>query len=244
MKKTLIVDDEEQARLYLAKILTASFPNMNILFAGSPAEAMIILEKQPIEMLFLDVEMPGMNGLDLLHSLREKQIDVPVIIVSAYNKVEFVKKALRLNVVDYLDKPVDPIELEAVVNKLITNGKTNGSLQDNNGTISSETEKISLPTDKGTMYVEPEKLLYFRANKRTSFVGLIDNEKEILVRDNLVGLEKKLSTSHFKRVSRQYIINLHYLLFVNRSKYLVLKAKNKEVKVEKIYPQIVDELTK
>lgn len=237
MKRALIVDDEVQARLYLAKMLTVTFPDMEVQLAGTPAEALFILQKNKLDILFLDVEMPGMSGLEMLQVLRDEHSGIPVIIVSAYNKVEFVRKALRLNVIDYLDKPVDPNELEIAVKKAF-NGKFS---HEHAGSES----KISLNTDRGTMFVAPEKLLCFCSNKRSSIACFADEEKNVMVKENLMSLEETLPNDIFKRVSRQYIINVKYLVLIKKElKQLTLQANKREVKLSKIYPKVIKELTK
>ena len=236
-KKALIVDDEEQARLYLAKMIAVSFPDMEILFAATPEEALFVLERNKTDILFLDVEMPGMSGLEMLQTLRDKLSELPVIVVSGYNRVEYLKKAIRLNVVDYLNKPVDPDELELAVNKAFDGNPVRELIPTEH--------KISLNTERGTMIVAPEKLLYLCTQKRSSIIIFADDEKDVIVHDNLMSLEKSLTGDIFKRVSRQCIINVNYLILVKKErKELTLKAKNKEVKLSKIYPKIIRELTK
>ena len=236
MKKALIVDDEENARLYLAKMIAVSFPEMEIQFAATPTEALFILEKFIPDILFIDVEMPGMSGLEMLQILREKYPMLPVIIVSAYYEFEYVKKALRLNVLDYLNKPVDPDELELAINKAFN--------KDNDPILSNADDKLSLITAKGTLYVEPSDLLYFKASKHTSTVYFAGEQEDVLVRENLLNLEKKLPQNAFQRVSRQYIINIKYIKFVDKAKCIVLQVNNHQIKLDKIFPHIIEKYSK
>lgn len=236
-KKALIVDDEEQARLYLAKMIAVSFPDMEILFAATPEEALFVLERNKTDILFLDVEMPGMSGLEMLQTLRDKLSELPVIVVSGYNKVDYLKKAIRLHVVDYLNKPVDPDELEMAINKAFDGNPVREHKP--------AEHKISLNTERGTMIVVPEKLLYLCTQKRSSIVIFADDEKDVIVHDNLMSLEKSLPGDIFRRVSRQCIINLNYLILVKKErKELTLKANNKEIRLRKIFPQVIKEFTK
>ena len=109
--------------------------------------------------------MPGMSGLELLKAIREKRPELPVIIVSGYYEFDYVKKALRLNAVDYLNKPVDPDELEQAIRKALLKETAIPEPVENEA-------KISLSTDKGMLYVAPSQVLYFATNKRTSFPDL------------------------------------------------------------------------
>ncbi|MGC3978673.1 MAG: response regulator [Paludibacteraceae bacterium] len=236
MKKALIVDDEENARLYLAKMIAVSFPEMEIRFGATPTEALFILKKFKPDILFLDVEMPGMSGLEMLQILREEHSETPVMIVSAYYEFEYVKKALRLDVVDYLNKPVDPDELELAINKIVDKNVASST--------SGDDHKITLNTDKGTLYITPNDLLYFEANKRTSTVYFTTDERGVLVRENLLMLEKRLPQNTFQRVSRQYIINTKCIKFVNKNRYIVLQANNRQIKLDKIFPHVIEKYTK
>ena len=118
-KKILIVDDEEQSRLYLASIVNELHPELSIQLAATPAEALFLLNKECMDVVFIDVEMPGMTGLEMLEKLRGINANLPVIFVSAYKRAEFIQKAMRLGAVDYIDKPVDPIELESALQKIL-----------------------------------------------------------------------------------------------------------------------------
>lgn len=232
MKRALIVDDEENARLYLARMIAVTVADMEIQFAGTPAEALFVLEKFRPDVLFLDVEMPGISGLELLKAIRGKCPELPVIIVSGYYEFDYVKKALRLNAVDYLNKPVDPDELEQAIRKALLKETAVHEPTENEA-------KISLSTDKGILYVNPNQVLFFATNKRSSNLYMVSSEKPVLVRESLSILEKTLPAANFLRVSRQYIVNISHVRYVNKSRYIILQAGGREVKLEKISPHII-----
>ena len=158
MIKVLIVDDEENARLYLANILHELFPEFEILMAASPTEALFILIKQKITIILLDVEMPGMTGLEFADDLHKQLTGVPVIFVSAYKRAEFIQKALRLNAVDYIDKPVDPKELEIAILKACDYPELHIKKKIDNG-------RLKLYTAQGEMFFEPNEIMYFESEK-------------------------------------------------------------------------------
>jgi CheY-like chemotaxis protein len=155
-KTVLIVDDEEKSRLYLAELTHELFPELTLQFAASPFEALFIIEKQKIDLIFLDVEMPGMTGIDLLTQLREKILKTPVVFISAYKRAEFIQKALRLNAVDYIDKPVDPEELQLAIVKALKN-----SIDSELSTLPTQKtiKKLSLHTANGEMLFEPDEII-------------------------------------------------------------------------------------
>lgn len=235
-KNILIVDDEENARLYLAALLLELFPCSKLLFASSPAEAILILENHEVDILLLDVEMPGMTGLELLTQLRQKIDQTPVIFISAYKRAEFIQRAMRLEAIDYIDKPVDPIELELAINKCFTN-------ESETDTVANQLAKIKLYTAKGEMHCYPDDLVYFETAKRYAIAHFGTGTKEVVLRHNLVELEEILPQSHFLRVSRQYTINKKYIKFISKSTHSITLAVGCDhIELQKIYPNVFDNL--
>lgn len=230
--KVLIVDDEEKARLYLASILSELHPEIEIQLASIPAECMFLLKKQSFDVIFLDVEMPGMTGLEMLSKIRLSRSDIPVIFVSAYKRAEFIQKALRLNAVDYIDKPVNPSELEQALIKALASNKNDNI----------NTDKFCLVTSIGEMFVRFEDIIYFESFKRYSIAHFKDSSQKI-VRSNLEILDKKLPSKWFLRVSRQHIINLSFIKFVSKTnKTITLATGTSQIELERIYPRIIPEL--
>lgn len=236
-KNILIVDDEEKARLYLANILHELFPNFTLQLASSPLEATFILSSQCIDLVFLDVEMPGMTGLEMLEQLRQKMKNIPVIFVSAYKRAEFIQKALRLNAIDYIDKPVDPIELKEAIEKAF---KSQLGINNNINSL----QKLRLYTSKGELFFEPKEIMYFETAKRNSRAFFTNNSGDVIVRENLIDLETKLPSKYFKRISRQYIINIMYIKFVSKCNQTIsIQSDSNKLEIKKVFPRIFSELT-
>jgi len=236
-KNILIVDDEEKARLYLAALLAELFPRTNVLFAASPAEAIFMLQKQQVDVLLLDVEMPGMTGLEMLAQLRAEIDDTPVIFISAYKRAEFIQRAMRLDAVDYIDKPVDPVELEVAVNKCFELENKTQEIQMN------ADGKIKLFTAKGEMICAPDDIVYFETAKRYSIAHFSNGTKQVVVRHNLIDLEKKLPTQHFIRVSRQHCVNKKFIRYISKStNSITLAVGCEQIELRKVYPKIFEQL--
>ena len=237
-KKALIVDDEEKARLYLASILSELHPEIEIQFVSSPAEALFLLQKQHFDIVFLDVEMPGMTGLEMLENLHESLKNIPFIFVSAYKHAEYIQKALRLNAVDYIDKPVNPTELENAINKAFTSNSF-----DNSGEIEKIlSNKIYLLTDIDERLVETENIVYFQSCKRYSIAYFTDGTNRI-VRYNLVYLSSVLPKNIFLRASRQYLINVQYIKFISKTnKSIKLEAGKQLLELRKIFPHVLSKI--
>jgi DNA-binding LytR/AlgR family response regulator len=239
-KKALIVDDEEKARLYLASILSELYPALEIQFASTPAEAIFLLKNQHFDVILLDVEMPGMNGLDMIEELGVRLKNTPFIFVSAYKRADFIQKALRLNAVDYIDKPVNPTELNEAIQRafalppdLTFESKTTPN-----------SKRFCLLTDIDERFIETDEILYFEAAKRYSIVNFTDGTKRT-VRQNIVHLSTILPTSHFLHVSRQCIVNIKYIKSISKSlKEITLKMNGSyEIKIHKVFPPIIRELS-
>jgi two-component system LytT family response regulator len=231
------VDDEEKSRLYLAEIVHELYPTFLFQFAASPFEALFILEKQKMDLIFLDVEMPGMTGLDLLEELRKKVNNTPVVFVSGYKRAEFIQKALRLNAIDYIDKPVDPEELRNAIEKSFSHKTEIGKVATTQNT---NNVKLCLSTINGDMLFEPDEIMYFESNKRESIAYFQNGFPKVSVRENLKSLiETILPNEHFLRVSRQYIINKRFVKFISQSNNSITLADgHKKIILNRIFPDI------
>lgn len=206
--KALLIDDERLARNELRRLL-AAFPEIEI--AGEAANAKQAREQlaalQP-DLLFLDVQMPGETGMELLESL---EAPVPhVIFTTAYD--EFAVKAFELNALDYLLKPVDPGRLAIAVGKL--------------------REKLAAPAGEAAMKMAPrdrlaaEDKVFVREGDRCWFVEVksirllesegnytrvhFENAQPQLFR-SLNAMEERLDPKYFFRANRRQIINLAWI---------------------------------
>ena len=235
MKKILIVDDEENARLYIAEILHELFPNIEIQLASTPTEAVFLISQKCADIILLDVEMPGMTGLEMLAQLRESIKQTPVIFVSSYKHAEFIQKAIRLNAVDYIDKPVDPCELKRAIEK------SNALLYSNDSRKNAQ--KLMLFTEKGEMFFDANEIMYFESKKRDSIAHFVNGFQEVTVRCNLKELETILPTGVFARASRQCIINLEFIKFTSQStRSITLMEGCKSILIDRINPDFLKKL--
>ncbi|WP_127486043.1 response regulator [Paenibacillus ehimensis] len=119
MLRIMIADDEERIRLGLEKIIQKESEDYEIV--GSYANGLEILNALPgkeVDMIITDIQMPAMDGLELIDKLRERKPGVPCVILSGYSEFEYARKALKFGVVDYLLKPVNKQELFALLRRL------------------------------------------------------------------------------------------------------------------------------
>jgi len=114
MRKVLVVDDEEIVRL--SHVRTLAGQNSNVDSARGAEEALEKMQKEPADVVLLDLRMPGIDGLAALKTLKERWPETEVVIITGYPSVYTAREALRLGAFDYLVKPVGPDQVLAVAN--------------------------------------------------------------------------------------------------------------------------------
>ena len=115
-KRILVVDDEENARIALSKILTRE--GYEVALAGNGYEALDYLRGKEVELIITDIHMPEMNGLTFLRELSRSHPDSNVIMVTAYGEVESYIEAMNLGAFEYINKPVKIDELKKIIRKI------------------------------------------------------------------------------------------------------------------------------
>src|SRR5580698_3864376 len=116
-KRILIVDDEKNVRLNLRTALETE--GYEVVEASSGQEGLRSLAEDPFALAILDIRMPGMDGLELLAKMRENDIRVPAMIVTAYSDVPNAVKAMKLGAIDFLQKPLRPEDLRSIVAEIL-----------------------------------------------------------------------------------------------------------------------------
>jgi len=116
-KKILVVDDEQNSREGLTKILIKE--GFDVVSAESGEAALAEAKKQAFDLIITDLRMPEIAGIDVLEKIREKKPDIGVIIVTAYGEVNSYLKAMTLGAFEYLNKPIKLDELRRVISKAL-----------------------------------------------------------------------------------------------------------------------------
>ncbi len=204
--RCIAVDDEVLARKLLEEnILQIPFLEL-VKVCKNPFEAMEVLESEKIDLMFLDIQMPGMTGLKFLSSLKEKP---KVIFVTAYEN--YAVESYNLDVVDYLMKPVSIERFSKAVHKALDLHKKEQAEVD----LIKET--INTPAGPDHFFVNVEySLVKITFNDITHIEGLKDyikifvttQTRPILTKSTLKGIEEKLPTN-FMRVQKSFIVNLN-----------------------------------
>lgn len=201
--KALIIDDERLARAELKKLLQ-DFPEIEIVGeAQNCKEAIEKINDLDPDLIFLDIQMPGKNGFELLSEL----VQTPkVIFTTAYD--EYALKAFEVNALDYLLKPIEIKRLEEAIRKIEHTQAVNRELKDDK----------NLLTDKDQFFVKDgEKCWFVKLADVRLFESAgnyakvyFENQKPLILK-SLNALEERLDERFFFRVNRKHIVNLKWI---------------------------------
>ena len=237
MIKSLIIDDEQHCIDALKVDLDKYCGNVEVsATCMSGKEGILAIKKHKPRLIFLDVEMPWMNGFEMLEML--DNIDFCIIFTTAYDK--FAAKAFRISAIDYLLKPVDANDLKIAVKKaeekiLASEGAVNIENLLHNLKQPTQYQKIAFPQREGYEFITVENILYCNAEGAYTSVHLINNKK-FLISKNLGDIEEMLPADIFQRIHHSTIVNIQhitnliradggYLILDNAEKLMVSKAK-------------------
>jgi two-component system LytT family response regulator len=209
MLTAIIIDDETSSRNSLKQKLANHCPEITIIGECENGEEGIkdIEEKKP-DIIFLDVEMPRMNGFTMLQQLGNKNFEV--VFITAYD--HYAIRAIKFSALDYLVKPIEVADLKVAVEKAVQKRKIAAgnqrleillqNLQDDR----KELQRIAIPSLEGLQFVETGKIIYLEASSNYTCFYLTDNIK-ITVAKTLKDFEELLPASLFIRIHHSYIIN-------------------------------------
>ena len=200
--KTLIVDDELYSRDEL-KHLLQEFPSINIVGEAESGEAAVMksLQLQP-DVVFLDVEMPKMNGMAAAKALMELKKVPLIVFATAYP--QFAAEAFRYDAIDYLLKPYDEDQLQETIQriekKLVNNDE---------GETGKRSGKLPVEAEGEIFYLEPADILYIYRDEKVT--KLITKTGEFETKTPLKDLESRLVAFDFFRIHKSYLVNLSYV---------------------------------
>ncbi|HRO77025.1 MAG TPA: response regulator [Crocinitomicaceae bacterium] len=206
MKKTtyLIIDDERLAREELKSLLKNESDLEFIGEASNAPEAINLIHQEQPDLIFLDIQMPGMNGLDMLKKLEE----IPqVIFTTAYD--EYAIKAFEINALDYLLKPIDPIRLSDALKKLTTQDDFVSTLPTDDRFPLDANDTIFVKENDKCYFVNLNTVRYFESDG--NYVKIYFDKQRPMIVSSLNALESKLSAKHFFRASRKHIVNVSFI---------------------------------
>ncbi len=230
---TIIIDDEPKNSKLLQQMLVMHCPQVEVLASECDAKKglQLIGELKP-QLIFLDIEMPHLNGFDLLKKL--EPVSFEVIFVTAYS--QYAIQAFEHYATGYITKPVNTEKLIAAVNKAIKRieekniNKNLFSLLEQSNQLAAP-DKIPLSTSNGLVFVKISDILYCESSGNYTHFYLCD-DKKIVVSRQLGEYEKLLPENNFTRIHDKYIINLAYIKeYIKGSGGEVVLENGKEIPV-------------
>jgi two-component system LytT family response regulator len=207
MIKAIIIDDEAKARRMMEALLREYCPDVTVAaIAEDVPSGVIAINKHKPDVLFLDVEMPGYTGFQLLDFFNE--IDFEIVFTTAHS--DYALQAFRVSAIDFLLKPIQISELIAAVEKVkLKRGQNKERLSVLKENFKDNSiKKMALPVAEGLLFVEVEDISHLEADGAYTHFHFSDGRK-IMVSRKIKEFEEALSQqSNFFRTHRSFIINL------------------------------------
>lgn len=204
----LIIDDERLAREELKSMLD-KYDFLDIVGeATNPNEGIAKIKEHQPDLIFLDIQMPGMNGFEMLQKLDE----IPkVIFVTAFD--EFALKAFEINALDYLLKPIDPQRLNETMQKLQHPEEDFttklGGVESRKEKVLTLGDRIFIKDGEKCWYIDIQTVRMFESDG--NYVKVYFDRFRPLILRSLNSLEERLDSKHFFRANRKFIINLNWI---------------------------------
>lgn len=208
MYKAIIIDDEEMARTLLKGMVEEYAASVQVVDVCKdlPSGVKAIRKNKP-DIVFLDIEMPGHSGLELIDFFNEEEIDFSIIFVTAYNK--YAIQAFKLSAVDYLLKPVDPEDLKTALQLVQKKNVAQQFTELKNNLQLQLKPRLAISTVSSIKYLDIDQICFFKASG--SYTEIYCNNAEMITASKgLKYFEDVLSAyPQFKRCHKSYIVNLN-----------------------------------
>lgn len=234
MIRAIIVDDEPKSIRGLLWELGSFKDEIEVIDSFTqPEKALEFLQSHTVDAVFLDIEMPTMDGFTFLEKVGEANFSV--IITTAYS--EYALKAIKKEAHDYLLKPVNEEHLKATIKRIKKRKKSallpeafEEMLVNFNKKLSNK--KIAINTDGCLVFIESEKIISAKADGSYTLL-YIENEKEILLSKKLGEVEKILEGGNFYRVHNSYIVNLYKIKRFHKTDGYITMENNQKIPVSR-----------
>ena len=229
MLNCIAVDDENLALdLIEDNILKVPFLNL-VKRCKNAFEAMEVLQNQEIDLIFLDIQMPGITGVQFLQSITNSPM---VIFVTAYK--QYALEGFNLNVVDYLLKPIDFERFLKAVNKASELHTLKQKSVANEVVAELKISTIFVNADYSLVKVKTDEIIYIEGLKDYIKIHLNSSNKPIVTRMTMKSIEEKLPTFEFFRVHKSFIISLDKIESIRNLK---IKIGNAQIPVSESYSE-------
>jgi two-component system, LytTR family, response regulator len=208
--KAIIIDDEKNARILLEGMVKEYTPDIEIVDTCANLQSGVIsIYKHKPKLVFLDIEMPGHSGLELLDFFEEKDVDFSVIFTTAYN--QYAIQAFKLSAIDYLLKPIEPEDLENAVERFIKQESKQDFKLLKNNLNTGNSIKIALPTSNSIKFVEIETILFIKGDGGYSHFYLNDGSTVMVSKTLKVYEDILKEQKNFFRCHKSFIVNILHI---------------------------------
>ncbi|MDV7188321.1 LytTR family DNA-binding domain-containing protein [Lutibacter sp. TH_r2] len=219
LKITCIIVDDEPMALNLVESYVKKTPFLVLKKKCSSAiEAMEFIKANPVDLLFLDIQMPDLTGIEFSKMLPK---ETRVVFTTAFD--QYALEGIKVEALDYLLKPFDYAEFLAAANKANTWFELVKGKQQNS--VSKEKEFLFVKSEYKQLRIKLADVLYFEGLKDYIKIWLKDNPKPILTLMSLKSLEEELPETKFMRVHRSFIVALKNIDVIERSQIIINKQR-------------------
>ncbi len=228
--RAIIVDDEPNARMALRGLLEENFAQVVVLAECKDVpEAVKTIHKLKPDLVFLDIEMPGYNGFELLDFFDEQSLNFKIIFVTAYS--DYSLRAFEISAVDYILKPVRAEHIERALKKINIERPVAENLQYKvlKENFSNQLDKkIVLQTAETIFVVKMDDIIYMQAEG--SYTRFFTTTHGVLtITKKLIDFEYLESSGPFFRTHRSYIVNLNYIKKVDKKEFILVMHNDAEI---------------
>ena len=210
--KAIIIDDEPHCRNVIMRILEKHCPELVIVATcANGIEGLKAIIKHQPDVVFLDIEMPLMNGFQMLESLGDEDIHFTLIFTTAYDK--FAVQAFKYSAFDYLLKPIDDAELVAVIQKLEKKSTPSVQIQNlkHNLHANGQFNKLTIANTRGILFIEIADIIAMESDSNYTKIYIAGGET-VLASKTLGYFDELLSERPlFFRTHKQFIVNLNWI---------------------------------
>lgn len=235
--KASIIDDELHCLESLQALIKKYCPTIEILEVYSSSKAGLLgLRQNPPDILFLDVEMPWMNGIEMLKAMGD--VKFKVIFTTAHN--QYAVQAFRLSAIDYLLKPINQKDLSEAVSRIsLEDTNMNEGIQHLTYNLENPEirHRVAIPSRDGLDFILIENIIYCEADSNYTHIYLM-NDKHIIMSKPLKDLDLQLRPYNFCRIHHSYLINLNHLIkYIRGNAGYVVLVNNKSLNVSRAKKQ-------
>jgi len=243
--RTIIVDDEELARERLRSLLSKEKEIEIIGEAGDGKSAVALIDKEKPDLVFLDVQMPELNGFEVLQNLSHQP---NVVFVTAHD--EFALKAFDVHAVDYLLKPFDKERFQTALKRVLEKVRSKALEAEKISAVLNEVkppskpvERLMVKTEGRVLLIKTEDLDWVEA--ADNYVNLHVGNEAHLMRETMSSLEGRLPPEKFMRISRSSIVNLERIKELQpmfHGEYVVILKNGTKLTLSRTYREKLDQL--